>query len=147
MLKRTLYTITPSLKEIKRSVVYFDAKGAKLGRLATTIATKLVGKHKVNYVANLDMGDFVVVTNATALNISEKKLGSKMYKSYSGYQSGQKITLMSALFAKDPAAPLVAAVKGMLPDNKLKTGRLKRLFVFAHEAKNLPKEVQQLIKK
>jgi len=146
MLKRTHYTETPSAKTLTRELVVLDASKQKLGRLATKAAAILIGKHKVNYVANIDVGDYVVILNAAHLDIDQKKLLSKEYNTYSGYQGGQKKTLLVDMQKKNPTEPLKLAIKGMLPDTKLKTERLKRLYIFAHGEFQLPKEIQKLVK-
>ena len=147
MLKPTQYTKTLSAKDITRTAHLFDAKDQKLGRLATQIAVKLIGKHKVNYVPNLDMGDYVVVINAAHLDLGQKKIESKEYNRYSGYQSGRKTTTLASLWPKDADKVIILAVKGMLPDNKLKKARLQRLFVAKDKEYNLPPKIQNLIPK
>ena len=146
MLKRTVYTKTPSAKDIKREVVVLDAKKQKLGRISTEIASKLIGKHKVNYVSNIDVGDYVVVKNAASLDIGLKKMNTKVYTRYSGYQGGQTIVPFASVWDKDPSQVIKTAVKGMLPDNKLKRERLKRLLVFNTNEYKLPQEVNKLLK-
>lgn len=146
MLKRTHYTETPSQSKVVREVVFIDAKDEKLGRVSTKIATHLIGKHKTNFVSNIDVGDYVVVTNAQKLDIAQKKLLTKEYNRYSGYQSGRKTTLLAHMWQADPTAPIKLAVKGMLPDNKLKTNRMKRLFIFKTAEYTLPQDIQKLIK-
>lgn len=147
MLKQTVHTKTPSAKEIKREVIIVDAKKQKLGRISSIIASKLIGKHKTNYVSNIDVGDYVVVKNAASLDISLKKMNTKVYKRYSGYQGGQTVVPFSAVWDKDPAEVIKIAVKGMLPDNKLKRERLKRLIVFNTSEFTLPLQVNKLLTK
>lgn len=146
MLKRTHYTQTPSAKAVVRELVMMDAKGEKIGRLATRAAAHLIGKHKVNFATNIDVGDYVVILNAGSMDIDQKKQQTKLYNRYSGYQGGQKQTLLAEVLKSNPTEPIMQAIKGMLPDNKLKTERLKRLFVFAKNDFQLPKEIQKLVK-
>jgi len=145
MLKPTQYTKTPTKAKIVRQAHLFDASKQKLGRLSTLIAVKLIGKHKVNYVPNLDMGDYVVVINASSLSLSQRKIDSKEYKRYSGYQSGQKVVPLNKLWPQKAEEVVKMAIKGMLPDNKLKKSRLKRLFIFKNENYSVPKEVLKLL--
>lgn len=147
MLKPTHYTQTQSSQNITRTAFLFDAKNQRLGRLSTQIAAKLIGKDKVNYSPNLDMGDYVVIINAELLDISLKKINSKQYNRYSGYQSGRKTTSLASLWPNKADEVIKLAVKGMLPDNKLKKSRLKRLFVFRHQDYSLPAKIKNLIVK
>lgn len=145
MLKRTLYTKTISESKIERKAYLFDAKDQKLGRLSSLVAAKLIGKHKVNYAPNLDMGDYVIIINSDKLDINAKKINSKQYTRYSGYQSGLKTVSMASMWPKDSAKIVNLAIKGMLPDNKLKKSRLLRLFVFRHEKYSVAPSIQKLI--
>lgn len=147
MLKKTVYTKTLSEKAITRQAYVMDAKDQKLGRLATEIAIKLIGKNKVNYVPNLDMGDYVIVINAEKLDIDQKKINSKQYTRYSGYQSGLKTISLADLWPKQADKVIKMAVKGMLPDNKLKKNRLLRLLVFRNQEYSVPVKVKNLIVK
>lgn len=145
MLKRTTYTKTLSESEIKRQAFVIDAKKQKLGRLASLIAIKLIGKDKINYVPNLDMGDYVIVINAAHLDIDPKKISRKQYTRYSGYQSGLKTISLADLWPKQAEQVIMLAIKGMLPDNKLKKNRLKRLFIFKNQDYSVPVKVKNLI--
>lgn len=117
-------------KEIKREWRLFDADGRVLGRLTTEISRYLIGKHKVNYVPYLDMGDYIVVINAQKIVVSGAKEETKVYSHYSGYPGGLKQTPLARLRAKRPERIIYRAVAGMLPKNKLRDRRLTRLFVF-----------------
>ena len=117
-------------KEIQRQWHLVDVKGKTLGRISTYIATLLQGKHKVNYVPYLDMGDYVVVINAEKVKVTGKKAKQKIYTRYSGYPGGLKKETFEELLKKNPAKVIEHAVKGMLPKNRLRKKRLKRLFVF-----------------
>jgi len=116
-------------KDIKRNWHLIDAKGRILGRLATEIASLLVGKAKVNYTPHMDMGDFVVVLNAEKIELSGKKLDQKKYFRHSGYPGGFKEIKVSKLLSEQPKKVIEYAVGGMLPDNKLKGKRIRRLWV------------------
>lgn len=107
-----------------------DATNKSLGRLATEAATILMGKNKASFARNVIAGNKVVVTNASKLKISPKKLDEKIYTSYSGYPGGLKTARMGKVIDQKGYKEVVAkAVKGMLPDNKLKKDMLKLLTV------------------
>lgn len=116
-------------KDIKRNWHLIDAKGRILGRLATEIASLLVGKAKVNYTPHMDMGDYVVVLNAEKIELSGRKLDQKKYFRHSGYPGGFKEIKVSKLLSEQPKKVIEYAVGGMLPDNRLKDKRIKRLWV------------------
>jgi len=118
-------------KEIIRKWHLVDAKGKTLGRLASDIAQKLMGKSKPYFVRNLDCGDFVVVVNAKEVVVTGKKSTKKKYNRYSGYPGGFKSETYSEVMAKDPRKIITHSVQGMLPHNKLLATMLKRLKVFA----------------
>lgn len=126
-------TFQPSSKDIKRNWHLIDLKGKTLGRISTQIAKLLMGKHKVNYTNHLDMGDFVVVTNARQVEISGNKAEYKSYKSNSGYPGGFKEVSFAKMIKEAPEKVIIHAVSGMLPDNRLKAKRLMRMKVFKGE--------------
>ncbi len=107
-----------------------DASGQTLGRLASVIATHLQGKHKPIYTAHIDCGDNVVVTNAAQIKVTGAKLSQKNYYHHSGYPGGLSEIKLSDQLAKDPTKVIEAAVRGMLPKNKLAAERMKRLKVY-----------------
>ena len=123
-------TYLPKVDGIERKWHLIDADGKVLGRLAVQIADILRGKKKVIYTNHIDVGDFVVVTNASKITLTGKKLDQKTYFTYSGYPGGAKLKPYSVLMAEAPEKALFAAVKGMLPKNKLADKQLKRLKVF-----------------
>lgn len=138
------YSAKPT--DVTRRWILIDASTVPLGRMATTIASYLTGKNKPIYTPHIDCGDYVVVTNASKLVVTGNKLENKTYYSYSGYPGGMKSTSLKVKLEKNPAKVIEAAVKGMLPKNKLMDERLKRLRVFAgeehgHEAQK-PKKVE-----
>lgn len=130
MKKPTQQTKPVKAKEIKRNWHLIDAKGQVLGRLTPKIALLLQGKQKVNYVPYLDMGDNVVVINAKQIVLTGKKSQSKIYTRYSGYPGGLKIDKFSDLLENNPEYIIKHAVSGMLPKNKFRDQRLKRLFIY-----------------
>lgn len=123
-------TYLPKQDMIKRKWHLLNANGKVLGRLAVKIAELLRGKNKVFYTNYIDCGDFVVVTNASKIVLTGKKLDQKTYFTYSGYPGGAKLTPYSVLMANKPEKALIAAVKGMLPKNKLANKQITRLRVF-----------------
>lgn len=132
---------TPSLKssEVTRSWYLVDASTLPLGRVATIVAGKLIGKQKPTYTPHIDGGDFVVVINAKDAVLTGRKAEQKVYYRHSGYIGGIKQRSFKQQLDKSPEQVITAAVKGMLPRNKLLDGRLKRLKVYAdsehqHEA-------------
>lgn len=123
---------TFSLKpaDAKPEWVMIDAAGQTLGRLATEVATRLMGKDKPSYTPHTLSGDFVIVINATDIQVTGKKLTDKMYYRHSGYPGGLRETSLEEQLAKDPRQVIIHAVKGMLPKNKLADQMLLRLKVY-----------------
>lgn len=104
-----------------------DATGKTLWRLAVDIANKLQGKGKTYYSDFRDAGDFILVENADQIKVTGKKLAQKIYYRYSGHKGNVKSMTLSELLAKKPEQALWFAVRGMLPKNKLRAPRMKRL--------------------
>lgn len=118
-----------------------DASGAVLGRLASTVASRLQGKHNPLYTPHVDSGDWIVVINADKIVLTGRKLDQKQYHRHSGYIGGLKSTSARELQEKKPEDLIRFAVKGMLPKNRLGKKQLKKLKVYAgdqhpHEAQN-----------
>ena len=122
-------TYSPKISEIQRSWHVFNAKGQILGRLATQVASLLMGKHKSGFVRHLDSGDHVVILNSEQVAVTGKKEETKLYTRHSGYPGGLRQTTLDKLRAEKPTQILVHAVEGMLPKNKLQDRMLKRLHV------------------
>lgn len=122
-----------SAKNIKREKHVIDASGKILGRLSTEIATILMGKNKPSFVPYLDLGDFVVVTNAGKIKVTGKKVKDKLYIRHSGYPGGLREETFDKMLARRPEYIIEHAVKGMLPGNKLGRQMLKKLKVYAGE--------------
>jgi large subunit ribosomal protein L13 len=108
-----------------------DAEGRILGRLASRIATVLMGKHKPEYTPHIDTGDFVVVVNAEKIAVTGRKMTDKMYYRASGYPGGLTETPLGDLLAKKPTEAIRLAVKRMLPKTKLGRHMLSKLKVYA----------------
>lgn len=126
-------TVSTKQADIKRAWHHIDVKDQTLGRVASDIAQKLMGKSKSYFVRNLDCGDFVVVTNAATVKVTGKKEVKKVYYRHSMYPGGLRAARLEEVRAKKPEEIIIHAVKGMLPQNKLRASMLKRLYVFAGE--------------
>lgn len=121
------------MKTISRKYHLFDAKGKILGRLATEIALILSGKGRVDFTPNIDAGDFVVVVNTDKIDVTGQKEKKKLYHSYSGYPGGLSTLTFEKLREKDSRIILEKAVYGMIPKNKLRADRMKRLKLYKGE--------------
>lgn len=126
-------TFQPTPKDVVRFWHVYDAKGKVLGRLAAEVATRLMGKHKRTYSTHMDSGDYVVVINASKVEVTGKKEQDKVYYSHSGYPGGLKARKYSEIKEKNPAKIIELAVKRMLPVNRLRDDRMNRLKVFAED--------------
>lgn len=133
MTQTTKSTRTIKEKEITRNWHLIDLKDQILGRGITGISRLLQGKGKRNYVPNLDMGDYVVVINASKIKVTGKKPLQKIYDSYSGYPGGRRAVNYKDLMATDPERVIRSGISGMLPKNKHRDPRLARLFIFKDE--------------
>lgn len=116
---------------IKRLTHVIDAEGIAVGRLATKIATLLQGKQKATFVPHIDAGDFVQVVNASKVKLTGKKWDQKMHFHPSGRPGGMKAVGMRTLLATKPERILEHAVGYMLPKNKQRSERMKRLKIIA----------------
>ena len=123
-------TTATSTKDIVRAWHLFDVKDQILGRQSTQIANILMGKGKPYFVKNLDCGDYVVVLNAKSVKVTGKKETQKVYNRHSMYPGGFKSEALQDLRARKPEDIIRHAVKGMLPDNKLRASMMKRLYIF-----------------
>ncbi len=131
------YSAKPT--EVERKWYVLDASEVPLGRLSTVAATLLTGKGKPMFTHHIDCGDFVIVINADKLVVTGNKMEGKTYYSHSQYPGGLTETKLRHQMDKDSTAVLTHAIRGMLPVNKLRPDRLKRLKVYAgaehnHEA-------------
>jgi len=118
-----------------------NAEGKTLGRLASEIAQVLRGKHKPIYTPHLDCGDYVIVVNADKVQVTGRKLDQKMYYHHTGYPGGIKSISLRNQLQKHPERVLQAAVRGMLPKNRLGRKMLKKLKVYAGDSH--PHQAQQ----
>ena len=139
-------TYSQKASEINREWWVIDATSLPLGKLAVIIADKLMGKSKVTYTPHIDNGDYVIVTNAKNLVVTGDKMVQKKYYRHSGFPGGLTELKLEEVIEKDPSVAIRAAVKGMLPKNKLSADRMTRLRIFdgaehTHMAQN-PKEIK-----
>ena len=121
-------------KDINKAWYVVDAKDKILGRLASKVATILMGKDKVIYSPHQDVGDEVIVINASRIKSTGKKGTQKVYKRYSAYPGGLNLETLEHVLKTKPEYVITHAVKGMLPKNKLGAKLLKKLKVYPDEA-------------
>ena len=117
-------------EDVTRRWFVVDADGEVLGRLSTRIATVLRGKHRPEYTPHTDTGEYVIVVNASKVRLTGKKELVKTYQTYSGYPGGQKELTATEVRTRRPERLIEAAVKGMLPKNKLGNAMFLKLFVY-----------------
>lgn len=134
-------TISAREQDIQRDWFVIDAQGQTLGRLASRAATILRGKHKPNYTPHVDCGDFVIIVNADKVHVTGQKMTQKKYYHHSGYLGGLKEISLRDQLQKFPDRVLEAAVRGMLPKNRLGRRMFKKLKVYA--GPNHPHQAQQ----
>jgi large subunit ribosomal protein L13 len=133
--------------DIRHDWYVVDASDQVLGRLATAVARVLSGKHRPNWVAHLDTGDFVVVTHAERVKLTGRKEESKVYHRHTGFPGGLKTTAAPEVRSKHPERLIEEAVRGMLPKTKLGRRQFKKLKVYRgashpHEAQR-PKPLER----
>ncbi len=134
-------TFTPKPADISREWLVVDATDVPLGRLASTVAQLLRGKHKPTFAPHVDGGDYVVVVNAEKIAISGNKAVDKMYYRHSGFPGGLRELNFTQMRDRYPERIIEAAVKGMTPKNRLGRQILSKLRVYAgpdhpHAAQN-----------
>ena len=117
--------------EFEASWQHIDASGQVLGRLATRIATILMGKHRPQFTPNVDTGDFVIVTNAEKIVVTGKKLDQKVKTRYSGYPGGLTVQTFREVQKKHPERLIEDAVRRMVPKGRLGRAMMKKLKVYA----------------
>ena len=121
----------PKAGELTQQWYIVDASGQNLGRLASRIATVLMGKHRADYTPGVDMGDYVIVTNCGQLVVTGNKLEDKTYYRHSGYPGGLTETTLRRMLATHPDRVITFAVRGMLPHTKQGRQLIKKLKVYA----------------
>lgn len=122
------YSAKPS--EVERKWYVVDASELPLGRLSTQVASLLTGKGKPMFTSHVDCGDYVVVINADQLVVTGNKREGKVYYQHSGYPGGLKEATLNEKMVKDSTQVITHAIRGMIPANKLRDGRLARLKVY-----------------
>lgn len=118
-------------EEIARNWYVIDATDKTLGRLATKVAHILRGKHKATYTPHVDCGDFVIITNASKVNLTGNKLNDKIYYNHSGYTGGLRERTAREMKENYSEEMIERAVKGMLPKGRLGRQMYRKLFVYA----------------
>lgn len=129
-------TFSAKRSDVTRKWYVVDAGELPLGRLATQVATLLLGKGKPSFTHHVDVGDYVVVINSDKLVVTGQKETGKIYYRHSHYPGGIKQATLHEKKAKDSTLVIVQAVRGMLPANKLRPGRLERLKVYSGNEHN-----------
>ena len=139
-------TFMANKSNVKRDWYVLDAEGQNLGRLASKAATVLRGKHKAIYTPNVDCGDYVIIINASKVNLTGNKLEDKVYFNHSDYPGGVRLRTAKEMRENYPEEMIQRAIKGMLPKGRLGRAMIKKLFVYAesehkHQAQQ-PKELK-----
>lgn len=127
----TVKTYSAKKETSRHNWFVVDATDKTLGRMATEIANRLRGKHKAEYTPHVDTGDYVVVVNAEKVKVTGNKAADKNYYHHTGYPGGIKSISFEKLIDKAPERAIEAAVKGMMPKNKLSRAMLGKLKVYA----------------
>jgi large subunit ribosomal protein L13 len=128
------FSIKPS--EVSRKWYTLDAAEVPLGRLSTVAASLLLGKGKPTVTPHVDGGDYVIVINSSKLIVTGNKQTDKKYHRHSGFPGGLYTRSLNEQMARDPNKVIFKAVRGMLPDNKLRDGRLARLKIYPDDQHN-----------
>ena len=134
-------TFMQKKETVERNWYVIDANGVTLGRLATRVADVLRGKHKPTYTPHIDCGDYVIVINASKVNLTGNKLNDKIYYNHSGYTGGLRERTAKEMKEKYPTEMVERAIKGMIPHTRLGRQVFKKLFVY--EGENHPHMAQK----
>lgn len=118
-------------EDLVRNWYVIDAEGQNLGRIATKVAHLLRGKHKPTYTPHIDCGDFVIVINASKVNLTGNKLDKKIYYNHSRYTGGLRERTARVMKEQYPVEMMERAIKGMLPKGRLGRQMYRKLFVYA----------------
>ena len=118
-------------EDLVRNWYVIDAEGQNLVRVATKVAHVLRGKHKPTYTPHIDCGDFVIVVNASKVNLTGNKLDKKIYYNHSGYTGGLRERTARVMKEQYPVEMMERAIKGMLPKGRLGRQMYRKLFVYA----------------
>lgn len=128
---RVYKTVSANAATVDKQWLIIDAEGQALGRLCSTVASMLRGKHKVNFTPHVDCGDNIVIINAEKISLSGAKWDNKQYVRHSGYPGGQRFRTAREQHTRNPISLVEKSVKGMLPKNKLGRALFKNMFVYA----------------
>ena len=123
-------TFSAKPAEVKREWYVIDATDKTLGRMATTIAARLRGKHKPEFTPHVDTGDYIVVVNADKIRVTGNKKLDKKYYHHTGFPGGIKEMAFNKMLDHAPTRIIEIAVKGMLPKNPLGRAMLKKLRIY-----------------
>jgi large subunit ribosomal protein L13 len=134
-------TVSANRETVNKEWVLIDAQDQVLGRLSAKVASMIRGKHKPNFTPHVDCGDNIVIINAEKVRFTGNKISEKEYIRHTGYPGGQRFATPKELLQKDPSRIIKAAVKGMLPKNRL--GRVLNGNLFVYAGPNHPHEAQQ----
>ena len=126
-------TFMQKKETVERKWYVIDANGISLGRVATKAAHILRGKHKVTFTPHIDCGDYLLIINASKVNLTGNKEEKKMYYNHSGYPGGLRQRTAKEMKAKYPEEMVERAIKGMLHKGRLGRTMYKKLFVYANE--------------
>ena len=129
-------TFMEKKETVNRKWYVIDAENLPLGRVATKAAHILRGKHKVTFTPHVDCGDYVIIVNASKVNLTGNKLNDKMYYNHSGFPGGLRERNAKVMREQYPVEMMERAVKGMLPHNRLGRQMGKKLFVYAGSEHN-----------
>ena len=124
-------TFMQKKETVDRKWYVIDAQGESLGRVAAKAAHILRGKHKPTFTPHIDCGDYIIVINASKVNLTGNKLENKMYYNHSMYTGGLRERTAKVMREEYPEEMIERAVKGMLPHNRLGRQMYKKLFVYA----------------
>jgi large subunit ribosomal protein L13 len=127
----TAKTYAAKIGDVQREWRVVDADGATLGRLATQVASLLLGKHRTMQSPGLDTGDPVIIVNAAKIKVTGNKLQAKTYVRHSGYPGGFRSENLERLLSRRPEEVIRRAVRGMLPQNRLGEQMIRKLHVYA----------------
>lgn len=138
-------TFVAKPETVKRDWYVVDAEGKTLGRIATEIALRLRGKHKVEYTPHVDTGDYIIVINAEKVTVTGNKFKDKVYYAHSGFPGGLKSTTFDKLQAAKPEMIIEKAVKGMLPRGPLGRAMYRKLKVYTGTEHNHAAQQPQVL--
>ncbi|MDU9279372.1 50S ribosomal protein L13 [Staphylococcus pseudintermedius] len=123
-------TFMANESNIERKWYVVDAEGQTLGRLSSEVAAILRGKNKVTYTPHVDTGDYVIIINASKIELTGNKENDKIYCRHSNHPGGLKSITAGELKRTNPERLLETSIKGMLPSSRLGEKQGKKLFVY-----------------